>query len=345
MIGRELADEFPECAGWLDTASLGLPPQRAVAAMEQAIADWTCGRVRAPDYDADVAAARAAFANLVAAPVSHVAVGSQVSALVALAATVLQPGSHVLCPEGEFTSVLFPFLVRDDLDLKVGTVPLEHLADAIGPDVDLVAFSMVQSSNGRVAEFDAITLAARNHDAITLADATQAAGWLPFSAVDFDFVVAGAYKWLLSPRGTAFMTVSERMMDRAQPLYAGWYAGHDPWESIYGLPLRLAGDARRFDLSPGWLAWVGTAPALELLNEIGVETIHAHNVGLANALRSELDMPPADSAIVSLELDPGFDGTRLSGLRTASRDGRLRVGFHLYNTHDDVAAVAAALRG
>ena len=116
------------------------------------------------------------------------------------------------------------------------------------------------------------------------------------------------------------------------------------WDSIYGMPLRLATDARRFDLSPGWLAWVGTAPALQLLSDIGVEAIHDHNVGLANTLLTALDMPPANSAIVSLDLASDFDKRRLTGLTAAYRSGRLRVGFHLYNTSDDVARVVAAVR-
>jgi len=32
-------------------------------------------------------------------------------------------------------------------------------------------------------------------------------------------------------------------------------AGDDPWSSIYGGPLRLASDARRFDVSPAGHAW------------------------------------------------------------------------------------------
>ena len=32
--------------------------------------------------------------------------------------------------------------------------------------------------------------------------------------------------------------------------HSGWYAGDDPWQSIYGPPLRLAMDARRFNVSP-----------------------------------------------------------------------------------------------
>ena len=60
----------------------------------------------------------------------------------------------------------------------------------------------------------------------------------------------------------------------------------------------MADGARRFDVSPAWFSWVGQAPALELLLDVGVDTIHAHNVGLANRFRTGLGLPPEDSAIV-----------------------------------------------
>ena len=312
--------------------------------LQSGIADWQAGRAEPPDYDEDVATARRLFARLVSAPVEWVAVGSQVSALVGMVATVLKPGSRVLCPEGEFTSVIFPFLARSDLNLDVEFVPLEQLASSISPGTDLVAFSAVQSADGRVANLGAIKAAAATNGVLTLVDATQAAGWFPIDATEFDFVVAGAYKWLLSPRGTAFMTVRPELIERILPLYAGWYAGDSPWESIYGAPLRLAPDARRFDLSPGWLAWVGTVPALQLLVDVGVDAIHDHNVGLANSLLGQLGMEPADSAIVSLDLGRDFDRSKLDGLRVAYRAGRLRVGFHLYNTSDDVSRLVAAIK-
>lgn len=336
---------FPGASGYLNTAAIGLPPDTAVAALHQAITSWQDGKASAPDYDAYIDEARRLFAGIVNVPPEWVAIGSQVSALVGLVATTLRPGSHVLCPTGEFTSVIFPFLVRDDLDLNVELVPLEDLADAIGPGVDLVAFSVVQSADGRVADLNAIESAARSNGVRTLVDATQAAGWLPLEASRFDFVVVGAYKWLLSPRGTAFLVVQPELVERVQPLYAGWYAGESPWDTIYDAPLRLAADSRRLDLSPGWLAWVGTVPGLRLIDEIGVEQIHRHNLGLANSLRKRIGTAPGQSAIVSLELTSDFDDSRLVGLSTAYRAGRLRVGFHLYNTMDDVARLAAALRG
>ena len=146
MIEERIRGQFPGSSGYLNTASLGLPPQRSIEALKTAIADWQHGRVMPPDYDNDVAVSRELFARLVSAPVGRVAIGSQVSALVGLAATVLAPGSHVLCPEGEFTSVILPFLVRDDLDLRVEFVPLDRLALSIKPGFDLVAFSSVQSA-------------------------------------------------------------------------------------------------------------------------------------------------------------------------------------------------------
>lgn len=343
MIDNDIRSQFTGAPGYLNTASLGLPSRTTVVALCDAIADWQDGRVEPPDYDEDVTAARELFADLVSVPAGWVAIGSQVSGLVSMVATILEPGSRVLSPEGEFTSVFFPFLARNDLDLDVQFAPLDELASAITPDTDLVAFSAVQSADGRVADLGAIRTAAASNGARTLMDATQAVGWLPIDASGFDFVVAGAYKWLLSPRGTAFMTVRPEVLERVLPLHAGWYAGESPWESIYGPPLRLAANARRFDLSPGWLPWVGTVPALRLLRGIGIEAIHAHNVGLANALLNDLGMELSDSAIVSVDLGAGFDVERLDGLHVAFRAGRLRVGFHLYNTSEDVARLVAAL--
>ena len=71
--------------------------------------------------------------------------------------------------------------------------------------VKLVAFSAVQSADGRLADLEGIAAAAAAHGARTYADATQACGWLPFDASRFDFVACAGYKWLLAPRGTAFL--------------------------------------------------------------------------------------------------------------------------------------------
>jgi selenocysteine lyase/cysteine desulfurase len=249
----------------------------------------------------------------------------------------------VLVPAGDFASLLFPWTSQAHRGVTVREAPLDALADAVTPDVDVVAFSVVQSSNGAVADVAALVRAARAADALTVADATQAAGWLPFDASELDFVACSGYKWLLSPRGTAWAYIGERLRESIRPLHANWYAAEDPFGMFYGLPPRLAATARRFDTSPAWFSWVGAAPTLELLEEIGLERIHEHDVRLANRFRAGLGLEPSNSAIVSVEVDGARERFEAAGIRASTPAKGLRASFHLYNTDADVDAALAAL--
>jgi selenocysteine lyase/cysteine desulfurase len=296
-------------------------------------------------WDVSTGRARAAFARLVGASADDIAVGARVSSLLSVVAAALPPGARVVVPEIEFTSNLFPWLVHADRGVRVDTVPAGKLADAVDGHTDLVTFSVVQSATGEVARVDDIVAAARAHGALVVGDASQAAGWLPVDASRFDVLACAAYKWLMAPRGTAFGYFSAAVRDRFRPLQANWYAGEDVHGSYYGPPLRLAASARRFDLSPAWFCYVGAAPAIELLTEIGVAAVQAHNIALANRFRAGLGLPPGDSAIVSVDTPPGAD-ERLAaaGIRAAVRDGRLRASFHLYTTEADVDRAVDVLR-
>jgi selenocysteine lyase/cysteine desulfurase len=318
---------------YLNTPSYGLPPRPGWDALQAVLADWHGGRTGWQEWGDPVEGAREAFAALVGVERSQVAIGANVSGLVALVAASLPAGTRVVVPEVEFTSTLFPFLVQPGLEVR--TVPASRLAEAIDERTDVAAFSAVQMTSGEVADLDAITGAAATHGVLTLVDATQAAGWLPLDAGRFDFLVAAAYKWLMSPRGTALMTVAPDRLDGILPAQAGWYAGESIHDAYSGPPLRLASDARRLDTSPAWFSWAGTQPAIELVNEIGVEAIHAHDVGLANRFRAGLGLPPSDSAIVVSDQPRGAERLEAAGIRAAEVLGRLRVGFHLYNKEED----------
>jgi selenocysteine lyase/cysteine desulfurase len=339
--------EFEPACVYVNTASIGLPPRRVVEALDEAIETWRTGRAEAAGYDEVVDRARRRFASLVGVPPDRVAIGNQVSTFTGLVAAALPDGARVLAAEEDFTSVLFPFLAHADRGVRVETVPLDRLVDAIGPGVSLVAVSAVQSADGRVVPggLDGLGAAAAERGCLTYVDATQAVGWLPFDAGRFDFVSCAAYKWLLSPRGTAFGVVRPERLDMLRPLHAGWYAGDDPWSSIYGPPLRLAKAARRLDISPAWLPWAGTVPALDLLAEVGIATIHRHDLGLANALRERLGLPRGDSAIVTVAAEGGLERLRSAGIKASVRAGAVRLSFHLHNTEADVDAVARVLGG
>jgi selenocysteine lyase/cysteine desulfurase len=330
---QQLFDPEP---GWLDTASYGLPPLPAWEALQEALADWRTGHGHWSPWGDEAIRARETFARLVAVPASDVTTGAQVSQLLGMIAASLPSGTRVVVPEEEFTSNLFPWLVQEQRGVRVETVRARELANEIDDRTDLVAFSLVQSASGEIADLDAIVSAAVRVGATTVVDATQACGWLPVDASRVDAVVCGAYKWLLSPRGTAFMVTTPELRERIIPAQAGWWAGADPHTSYYGPPLRLAGDARRLDISPAWFNWVATAPALEVIEQVGIEEIRAHNVALANRFRAGLDLPVGDSAIVSVDVPGAEERLKAAGVRAAVRGGRLRASFHLYTTDADV---------
>ncbi|WP_433471785.1 aminotransferase class V-fold PLP-dependent enzyme [Spirillospora sp. CA-142024] len=339
---QEAQREFSAGVAFLNTATYGLPPRAAHETMLAAERDRAAGLLTPGALDEAVTRSREAFARLLGVPAARVACGPQVSYFVGLVAASLPAGAEVLVADGDFTSLLFPFAARPGLAVR--SVPLERIADEVRPGTDVVAVSAVQSADGRIAPMDDLIGAARAHGARILLDATQAAGWLPLPADRVDWLVAGGYKWLLGPRGTCFFTGTPEALDALPAIGAGWYAGADIWDSVYGLPLRLAGDARRLDLSPAWQCWAGHAPALELLEQVGIPAIHDHDVALARRFSAGLGLPPGDSAIVSVPVPDGTAGLlRRGGVIAAVRAGRLRCAFHLTTTEADVDKAAGLL--
>jgi len=339
MIKDAIRSEFDDARGYLNTATVGLPPRKTVAAVQTTLKDWRTGASDPHAFDRDVARCREAYARIAGTGPGSVAIVGQVSVASGMVAASLPDGARVLCAEEDFASVLFPFLVGSRLDVEY--VPLHALLDHIDEGTDLVAVSAAQSADGRVLDLDALAAIAGETGVRTYLDVSQAAGWLPIGAHRFDVTAAGAYKWLLSPRGSGFVTVGDDS-DWLKPVYAGWYSAPDPWGALYGPPLRLADEARRFDVSPAWFDFVGAAESLELLAAIGVEQINDHSVGLANQLRSRLGMTPSNSAIFSLETRRG-DALTAAGITASARAGQVRLSFYLYNTLDDVDRVAEIL--
>lgn len=331
--------------GYFGACSVGLATTETLAAMRADQEAWQAGRCSPAVYDATIDATRTAYAELVGVAPSRVAIGSQTSAMVSVLAAAVPPGAEVICVEGDFSSMVFPFEIAAARGITVTHVPLAELAEAISATTWLVAFSLVQSANGAVADVDAIVAAAEHHGAFTLCDTTQAAGAMPVAAGRFDATVCHAYKWLCAPRGAAFLTLSPRYQSTLMPVQANWYAGDDIWGSCYGPVMNLAADARAFDVSPAWPVWVGARPAIELFRDLDLAAVHAHNVGLGDALCDGLGLPRRSQAIVAW---PDADGSRLAalgaaGLVASGRAGCVRVAFHLWNTESDVTSIVEAL--
>ncbi|WP_445400164.1 aminotransferase class V-fold PLP-dependent enzyme [Streptomyces sp. LE64] len=338
LDGTLVRTEFTPRTTYLNTASTGLLPARTVAAMHTAARAAADGLPA--DMFADVAASRAAFARLMSVPERRVAAGGSVSVYTGLIAASLPPGAEVLTVEQDFSSTVAAFHSRGDL--KVREVPLERIADSVVPSTDLVALSAVQSADGRVADLAAVREAAREHGARTYLDVSQGAGWLDVDAGAYDFVSSVAYKWLLCPRGVAFLVVPEDF-GGLRPTFTGWASGEDPWASCYGPVTELARSARRFDESHSVFAYAGARQSLALVEELGTDAVRAHDLALAGRFRAGLaerglaPVPAPGSPVVSV---PGLGDRQgelgRAGVQLSDRAGNLRAAFHLYNTEADV---------
>ncbi|MFF9068829.1 aminotransferase class V-fold PLP-dependent enzyme [Streptomyces sp. NPDC014891] len=341
--------EFAPKNTYLNTSTCGLLPRRTIDAITLLAEETAAGRPGGSGDFEIVAEARATYGRLVGVPAERVAVGSSVGVHCGMIAQSMPAGAEVLFAEGDFSSVITPFTIRGDLRTRF--VPLERLAESVGPGTALVALSSVQSADGRTADLPAVRAAAAAHGARTLLDATQSAGWLPLRAGEWDYTVAGGYKYLLCPRGASFLTVTEEAQDSLVPIHANWVTGEEMWANSYGPVRELARSARRFDEPPAFLSYHGAARSLALLEEVGIERIEAHNKGLAARFRSglvALGHAPVrdDSAVVAV---PGL-GDRAEALREAEvllsvRAGNLRASFHLYNTAADVDRALEVLAG
>ena len=132
-------------------------------------------------------------------------------------------------------------------------------------------------------QFDADVTYLRATQTRVLLDTTQAGGGLPIDAGRFAYTVCGGYKWLLAPRGIAYLTVQADLLDDLVPHTAGWYAGRHPWGTAStgrrcASPVTPAASTSHPPGPPG----SAPPPALNLLTGVGTRTLHALALALAN---------------------------------------------------------------
>jgi selenocysteine lyase/cysteine desulfurase len=327
--------QFVGAQGFLDTPTYGLPPRFVAEALHNHVQSWERGTLEVSAFNEPIEASRAAYAALIAVDESRVTLGSSVSSLIGLVAASMPNGSRVATLRGEYTSVTFPFAAQAARGVTITELPHGQFEDAAG-DFDFVAASLVQSADGTLLDTEVLRRSVTESGAVTVIDVTQALGWKNVELPWADVTVAASYKWLLGPRGAAWMSLSERMFKVLVPHSANPFAGEDLWASLYGLPMRLATDAQRFDASPVWFSVLGAGLSLPWLASLNRAAVEAHTVGLANRLRAVLELAPAASAIVSIPTALPTGALRNVDIRASVRAGAVRVGFHLYNNDDDL---------
>ena len=333
---------IPSRRGYLNTALTGLPGPAAVEAARGVLEAWASGTLNWTSAVDQLDVARRAFATFVGTPVERIGVGHTAAGTLSAIAANLPDGAVVLAPEGEHNSNIYPYLHQAPRGVRMEFVPLESLAEAVRPYHAAIAFGLVQSADGRIADLTAIAAAAREVGALTLVDVTQACGWLRFDPDLCDVFVSACYKWLMTPNGPAFVGLSQRALGQLHAGHRSWIGNVDIHAAPYGPGGEAAPDARRFDLVPNFIAIAAASQSLGLLAEIGIARIEEHNLGLVRQFCAALDLPPHNSAIISI--DAGSISSISGPLSATVRSGKARFSFHLYNDENDVDAAVDFVR-
>lgn len=353
---------FPALAAqvWLDTPATPPGAIPVTSALTAAISAWQDGTLGADEWHAATPAARSRFARYLGVLAGHVALmGSVAEAATTVAMSLPERKGTIVVGDDEFRSNLFPWLAlrpRGYRVLRPTTGPdgrTESLLAAIDDSTVLVAVSDVLSKDGERIDLPRLRAATCAVGARLFVDATQSLGVLRPRLVEVqpDYLAVHGYKWLLCPRGAAWLVT--RHSEELRPLLPSWKTTGDGGY-FGGRPLPVPG-AAGCDTPPAWLSWIGARAAIDLMSELPQAAVEHHCLTLADAFREGaraagrtpigIGMP---SHIVAVRVtDPDAVRRRLASRRVRARilGDRLRVGFHYFNDADDVTAALRVLTG
>jgi selenocysteine lyase/cysteine desulfurase len=350
---------------YLNSCSQGALSDAVQRGLEDFIASWHEQGSPWELWVSRYEAARTAFAQFINASPDEVAIVTSVSAGINSVASALsfRERNKVVLGEFEFPTMGHVWLAQRARGAEVqfvaaegNRIPATNYERFVDRNTSIVPLTRVCFRNGFRSDVNAIVKIAHSAGALVMLDDYQDSGTRPIDvkALDVDFFVTGTLKYLLGPPGVAFMYVRKELTSSLVPTLTGWFAQTNPF-TFDSQTIDLSPTARRFQSgTPSVPNLYAAVPGFELLREIGMEDVAEHIKRLTQSLLScALDMgirvkTPGDSTGPLLVLS-SKDSTLLvqklaeSGIVVSNRHDGLRIAFHIYNTMDDVKAVAEAL--
>jgi cysteine desulfurase/selenocysteine lyase len=211
----------------------------------------------------------------------------------------LDPGDEILLTEMEHHSNIVPWqIVAEDIGAKIRYIPfndeglldLTHLADLLTERTKIVAFSAMSNVFGTINPTKELVSAARAVGAISVVDAAQSVPHIPVDVqdLDCDFLAFSGHK-MCGPTGIGVLYGKRAMLEEMSPFLGGGdmirrvtFEGSTwnelPWKFEAGTPSIAEG--------------IGLGAAVDYLNSVGMEAIHAHEqfiTGYAMEALSEVE--------------------------------------------------------
>jgi selenocysteine lyase/cysteine desulfurase len=310
------------------------------------------------------------FAALIGAKPSEIAFVSSTSDgenIVTLGLDLPNRKGNIVLDELHFTSSLYLFkeLEKKGVELRIikhrnWAIDVKDMDRAIDKNTRLVSLAMVSNVNGFMHDVKAVSDIAHARGAYVFADIIQAVGAVPVDvrAMGIDFASTGTYKWLMGERGFGFLYVRDEHQGTVLPTtryghrqVANFNRAELSWEPLPGAAMYESGNI------PVLLA-AGVSAGIDYVTGLGLDRIRSHARALTDRLQGELPplgytslTPPGTATpIVAFAVkDVGATAKALQAGRIAAtiiaNEQRLRLSVSVFNNHEDVDRVVAALGG
>ncbi len=280
----------------------------------------------------------------------------------------LRPGDEVLMTTHEHVGGMCPWqavakrhgLVFPQIPLPVPPHGDAEIVDAwrraITPRTRVMMISHVLFSNGLIQPVKELCALARERGIVTAIDGAHPPGMLRTNLTDLgcDFYASSPHKWLLAPKGSGLLYVSEPWLDRLWPTIVS-----GGWDAVQDKALRFD---RKGTVNESLFA--GFQAAVDFHNLVGPERIERRIRALGDRLYDGLSRVPGvelksatDPAIRAPMISFTVAGWTADDLIKALWDrGPVRVrhvaeydyhwvrlSTHIYNTPEEVDRVVALL--
>ncbi len=382
--------DFPAIpAGWayLDTAATAQKPQPVIDAITRAYAqDYATVHRGVYQRSASMTyafeAARERVARFIGAGAADEIVfvrgATEAINLVAQSwgRTQLQAGDRIMLSTLEHHSNIVPWqLLQRDVEVAIdvapltadGRIDLDTMAAMLTPRHKLVALAHVSNVLGSVLDVQRAAALAHGVGAVLLVDGCQAVPRMPVDvqALGCDFYAFSAHK-LYGPTGFGVLWGKAEHLELMPPVQGGGAM----IDRVSFAGTTFAAPPARFEAgTPHIVGALGLHAAIDYVEAIGLDAIHAHEAALVaetrvalGALNSVRLFGPEDSAgIVSFAVEgvhPHDVGTILDESRVAIRAGHhcaqplmehlgveatARASFGVYNGKQDVEALVRGM--
>lgn len=355
--------EFPSLASTIHVANCSHGPQawRVRGAVDAYLDSWLVKGMDWEGWIAEIHAAKEAFARLIGAKPTEVALSTSASAAVASVASALATGGErrrVVTTEAEFPTVGHVWLAHARYGLEVefipvrdGAIELDEYESRVDERTLIVSATHVYYQNGFKQDVKRIAEIAHRSGALALVDAYQSLGTcrVDVRELDVDILVSGNQKYLLGVPGIAFVYVKEELVERLEPTFTGWFGRVNPF-AFDPKTLDYAADARRLETgTPPVFAAAAARAGMELIEEADprriearIEELSTHAIKGAAVRDLEYSGPDdvhrkgATTAITVPEPAKIEGLLKERGVVASARGDVIRIAPHFFTTTEDI---------